>query len=97
MEGGKFSKLQSVFEGFESFLYVPDKVTFRGSHVRDNIDLKRTMIIVVLALVPAFLFGTFNIGLQHFRSIGADAGLFQMFWFGLQNIKPIVFDRNCVV
>ena len=90
MEGGKFSKLQSVFEGFESFLYVPDKVTFRGSHVRDNIDLKRTMIIVVVALLPAFLFGTFNIGLQHFRSIGADAGLFQMFWFGLLKILPLV-------
>lgn len=90
MEGGKLSKLQSVFEGFESFLYVPDKVTFRGSHVRDSIDLKRTMIIVVVALLPAFLFGTFNIGLQHFRSIGVDAGFFQMFWFGLLKILPLV-------
>ena len=90
MEGGKLSKLQSVFEGFESFLYVSDKVTFRGSHVRDSIDLKRTMIIVVVALLPAFLFGTFNIGLQHFRSIGADAGFFQMFWFGLLKILPLV-------
>ena len=67
MEGGKFSKLRSVFEGFESFLFVPDKVTFKGSHIRDSIDLKRTMTVVILALVPAFLFGAYNTGFQHFR------------------------------
>jgi Na+-transporting NADH:ubiquinone oxidoreductase subunit B len=90
MEGGKFSKLRSVFEGFESFLYVPDKVTFKGSHVRDSIDLKRTMTVVIIALIPAFLFGTFNIGLQHFRSLGENAGFIQMFWFGLLKILPLV-------
>ena len=62
-EGGKFGKLRSVFEGFESFLFVPDKVTFKGSHVRDSIDLKRTMSVVIIALIPAFLFGSYNTGL----------------------------------
>jgi len=55
-EGGKFAKLRSVFEGFESFMFVPDKVTHTGSHIRDSIDLKRTMTVVIIALVPALLF-----------------------------------------
>jgi Na+-transporting NADH:ubiquinone oxidoreductase subunit B len=61
-EGGRFAKLRSVFEGFESFLFVSDKVTFRGSHVRDSIDLKRTMTVVLLALMPALIFGAYNTG-----------------------------------
>jgi Na+-transporting NADH:ubiquinone oxidoreductase subunit B len=90
MEGGKYSKLRSVFEGFESFLFVPDKVTFKGSHVRDNMDLKRTMTVVIIALIPAFLFGAYNTGLQHFRSIGVESGLLQNFWFGFLKILPLV-------
>ena len=90
MEGGKFSKLRSVFEGFESFLFVPDKVTFRGSHVRDSIDLKRTMTVVIIALLPALLFGAYNIGLQHFRSVGADSDLIQNFWFGILKLLPLI-------
>ena len=90
MEGGKFSKLRSVFEGFESFLFVSDKVTFKGSHVRDSIDLKRTMTVVIIALLPALLFGAYNTGLQHFSSIGVEAGIFQMFWFGFLKILPLL-------
>jgi Na+-transporting NADH:ubiquinone oxidoreductase subunit B len=90
MEGGKLSKLRSVFEGFESFLFVPDKVTFKGSHIRDSIDLKRTMTVVIIALLPAFLFGAYNTGFQHFRSIGIDSGLLQNFWFGFLKILPLV-------
>jgi len=89
-EGGRFAKLRSVFEGFESFLFVPDKVTYKGSHVRDSIDLKRTMTVVIIALLPALLFGAYNTGLQHFRSVGEQAGLFQMFWFGMLKILPII-------
>lgn len=89
-EGGRFGKLRSVFEGLESFLFVPNKVTFKGSHVRDNIDLKRTMTVVIIALIPALLFGAYNTGLQHFRSIGADAGTLQMFWFGFLKIMPLI-------
>ena len=89
-EGGRFGKLRSVFEGLESFLFVSNKVTFKGSHVRDNIDLKRTMTVVIVALIPALLFGAYNTGLQHFRSIGADAGTLQMFWFGFLKILPLI-------
>lgn len=89
-EGGRFAKLRSVFEGFESFLFVPDRVTVRGAHIRDSIDLKRTMIIVVIALVPALLFGSYNVGLQYFRSVGADAEIIRCFWFGFLKILPLI-------
>ncbi len=89
-KGGKFSKLQSVFEGFETFLFVPDRVTAKGSHVRDPIDMKRTMIVVVVALVPALLFGAYNTGLQHFRAVGLETGILQNFWFGFLRILPLI-------
>jgi Na+-transporting NADH:ubiquinone oxidoreductase subunit B len=89
-EGGRFAKFRSVFEGFESFLFVPDKVTFRGSHIRDSIDLKRTMSVVIIALLPALIFGAYNTGLQHYSSIGIEAGILQMFWFGILKILPLI-------
>jgi Na+-transporting NADH:ubiquinone oxidoreductase subunit B len=89
-EGGRFGKLRSVFEGLESFLFVSDRVTFKGSHIRDSIDLKRTMTVVIIALLPALLFGSYNVGLQHFRSVGAEAGVFHMFWFGFLKILPLI-------
>jgi Na+-transporting NADH:ubiquinone oxidoreductase subunit B len=89
-KGGRFEKLQSVFEGFESFIFVSDKVTFKGSHIRDSIDLKRTMSVVIIALVPALLFGSYNTGLQHFRSVGIEPAIFQAFWFGFLRILPLL-------
>lgn len=90
IEGGRFSKFQSVFEGFESFLFVSDKVTFRGAHIRDSIDLKRTMTVVIIALLPALIFGAYNTGLQYYRSTGIEAGVFGMFWYGLLRIIPML-------
>jgi len=89
-EGGRFAKLRSVFEGFESFMFVSDKVTFKGSHVRDTIDLKRTMSVVIIALVPALLFGAYNTGLQHFKSVGVDPAVLQAFWFGFVKLLPLI-------
>lgn len=89
-EGGRFARFRSVFEGLESFLFVPDKVTFKGSHVRDSMDLKRTMTVVIIALIPALLFGSYNTGLQHFKSLGENAGAFQMFLFGFLKILPLI-------
>jgi len=89
-KGGRFARLQSVFEGFESFMFVPDKVTFKGSHIRDSIDLKRTMTIVIVALLPALLFGAFNVGLQHFRSIGVEVTVLRSFGFGFIKILPMI-------
>ena len=64
-KGGKLGFLHSTFDAFESFAFVPNTVTKRGSHVRDCVDLKRIMIVVVVALLPAFCFGVYNIGYQH--------------------------------
>ncbi len=89
-KGGKFEKLHSTFDAFETFLFVPDKVTFAGSHIRDAVDLKRTMSIVVLAMMPPLLFGMWNVGYQHFLANGSEAGIWQNFWFGFLQVMPIV-------
>lgn len=69
-EGGKFSKLRSTFGAFETFLFTPNTVNKGGVHVRDAVDLKRTITCVILALIPALLFGIYNTGYQHFRMLG---------------------------
>jgi Na+-transporting NADH:ubiquinone oxidoreductase subunit B len=89
-KGGKFEKLHSSFDAFETFLFVPDKTTAHGSHIRDSIDMKRTMSIVVIAMIPALLFGMWNIGHQHFHSIGETAALLDKFLFGLAKALPII-------
>lgn len=89
-KGGKLEKLHSTFEAFETLLFVPDTVTSKGSHIRDAIDLKRTMIIVVLAMVPALIFGIWNVGYQHFMSQGMAYDFWPMFGFGLIKVLPII-------
>jgi len=89
-EGGKFEKLHSTFDAFESFLFVPDKTTFKGSHIRDVIDLKRTMSMVIIAMIPALLFGIWNTGYQHFLSLGQQADFMQIVGYGLIKVIPIV-------
>ncbi len=91
VKGGKFEKLESTFDAFETFLFVPDKVTQSGAHIRDAIDMKRTMIIVVLALVPALLFGIWNVGYQHFLSNGmTPPDFWPMIGFGLLKVLPVI-------
>lgn len=91
-KGGKLEKFHSFFDAIETLLFVPNKVTFSGSHIRDAIDMKRTMIIVVIAMMPALLFGMWNVGYQHFLSIGqyADKTFWQVFGFGLLKVLPII-------
>ena len=89
-KGGKFAKLQSTFDAFETFLFVPDHTSKTGTHIKDAIDLKRTMSVVVMALIPSLLFGMYNIGYQHFLSIGETVGLMEMFTYGLIKVLPIV-------
>ena len=88
-EGGKLYCFHSFFDAMETFFYVPNKVTINGSHVRDAVDMKRNMIYVLIALIPCFLFGTWNIGYQHFLSHGETATLMQNFGFGLMKILPL--------
>ena len=89
-EGGKFSKLHSTFDGFETFLFVPKTVTAQGSHIRDSIDMKRTMAVVVFALIPCLLFGMWNTGYQHFLSLGQAPGFWATFWYGFLKVLPLV-------
>ncbi len=90
-KGGRFEKLHSVYDGFATFLFVSDKVTTKGSHIRDYMDMKRTMTVVLIALMPALLFGCYNIGLQHTRAFGInDWTLLQMFWFGFLKLLPMI-------
>ena len=89
-KGGKLGFLHSTFEAFESFLFVPGTVTSgKGTHVKDAVDLKRIMIIVVLALVPSLLFGIWNTGYQHNLAFGLDWGFWQMVWYGFVKIIPL--------
>jgi len=74
-KGGKLSFLRSTFDAFEDFLFVPNKVTRRGTHIRDANDLKRMMTVVIVAALPALLFGMWNVGYQHFLATGVSTGI----------------------
>ena len=96
-EGGKLHAFHSVFDGFETFLFTPKTTAKRiGSQIHDGSDSKRTMIMVILALVPAMLFGMFNVGYQHFLATGAlaDGMNMLMFWksfaFGALAVLPYI-------
>lgn len=91
-EGGKLEKLYPVYDGFATFLFVPGHSAHSGAHIRDGIDLKRTMITVVMALVPALLFGIWNAGYQHYSALGiADSVTFwDMVGFGALKVIPMV-------
>lgn len=86
--GGRYAKLHSTFDAFESFLYVPSTVTRRGSHIRDAVDLKRTISAVLVALLPALLFGMYNLGLQHARMVGESITFWPALWFGFLQMLP---------
>lgn len=94
-KGGKYEKWHTVFDGFATFLFVPDTTTKLGeTHIKAGIDLKRTMIFVVLAMIPCLLFGMWNVGHQHFLSQGEflalTDGFFDKIWFGAFLVIPIV-------
>lgn len=89
-KGGKLHWLHSTVDAFETFLHVPGTVTRKGAHVRDAIDLKRILIIVIVAAAPAALFGMWNIGYQHNLAIGnTGIDLFRNFWYGFLQVLPL--------
>ena len=88
-KGGRFSALESVFDGFETFLFVPNTTSKRrGAHVHDAIDSKRTMSVVIFALLPALLFGMYNVGLQHNIAVGVEASFWSTFFYGFLSVLP---------
>lgn len=89
-KGGKLSFLHSVFDGMETFMFVPGHTTHSKVHVRDGIDMKRTMITVVVAMLPVLIFGMWNVGYQHFLAIGQEASIMEQFITGLIQVLPII-------
>ncbi|MDR2683027.1 MAG: NADH:ubiquinone reductase (Na(+)-transporting) subunit B [Dysgonamonadaceae bacterium] len=88
--GGKLSKFHSVFEGFETFLFVSNRTSKSGVHIHDAVDSKRAMSVVVIALIPCLLFGIYNTGYQHYLSIGEPSGFLTTFVYGLLAVLPLV-------
>ena len=87
-EGGKLHAFRSLFDGFETFLFVPNTTAKCGTHIHDAIDSKRIMSMVVIALVPALLFGMYNVGYQHYAAVGEQGSFWAMFFYGFLAVLP---------
>ena len=89
-EGGRLHAFRSVFDGFETFLYVPNDTAKSGTHIHDAIDSKRIMSMVVIALMPAMLFGMYNVGYQNYAAAGtlASASFLEIFFYGFLAVLP---------
>ncbi|AFU69442.1 Na(+)-translocating NADH-quinone reductase subunit B NqrB [Psychroflexus torquis ATCC 700755] len=88
--GNKLQKYRPAINALDTFLFVPDHTTQKGAHIRDAVDLKRTMITVVLALIPALLFGMWNAGYQHYIQLGENPAIFEAILHGAYKIVPMI-------
>ncbi|TVZ27347.1 Na+-transporting NADH:ubiquinone oxidoreductase subunit B [Gillisia sp. Hel_I_86] len=89
-KGNKFEKYAPAINALDTFLYTPNHTTQKGAHVRDAVDLKRTMITVVFALVPALIFGMWNGGYQYLSQIQSEVGFMEAFAHGAWKILPMI-------
>ncbi len=90
-KGGRFEKLHYGFDAFATLLFVPGTTTSgKGVHVRDAMDLKRTMITVIISLVPCLIFGMWNVGFQHFKAFGMETSHFENLIFGFWKVLPMI-------
>ncbi|EGJ71326.1 NADH:ubiquinone oxidoreductase, subunit B [Bacteroides coprosuis DSM 18011] len=88
-EGGKLHAFHSLFDGFETFIFVPNSTSTSGTHIHDMADSKRLMSFVVIALIPALLFGMYNVGYQHFiHAVGETGSFWEMFGYGFLAVLP---------
>jgi len=95
-KGGKLEKLYPAYDAFETFLFVPDHTTSKGTHIKDAIDLKRTMAFVVLAMLPCILFGMWNIGDQYYKALNVQATFFENLTFGFWKFMPLLIVSYAV-
>ncbi|GAB6012119.1 NADH:ubiquinone reductase (Na(+)-transporting) subunit B [Viscerimonas tarda] len=95
-KGGRFEKLHSFYDAIDTFLFIPGKTSKSGVHIHDAADSKRTMSIVILALVPALIFGIYNIGYQHYLAIGQSIVLWDCLLFGFLAILPKIIVSYAV-
>ncbi len=90
-KGGKLEKYWPVYDALETFAFVPNHTTKSGAHIRDAIDMKRTMFLVILAMIPCLLFGMYNLGYQHYMAMGdMEATWVDMALFGLIKTIPLI-------
>ena len=89
-EGGKLHALYPAYDAFETFLFVPNHTSTEGTHIKDSIDLKRTMVIVIIALLPCLFFGMWNVGYQYHLQLGEVQDVFQNFLFGFWRVLPLI-------
>lgn len=93
-EGGKLHAFHSLFDAMDTFFLTPETTTTSGCHIRDAVDNKRTMFTVVIALIPALLFGMYNIGYQHYLSLGEVSSYCENFWgnfwYGFLQVLPMI-------
>jgi Na+-transporting NADH:ubiquinone oxidoreductase subunit B len=89
-KGEKFEKFAPAINAFDTFLFVPNHTTKTGSHIRDAVDLKRTMVTVIIALLPALIYGIYNTGYQHFNQLGGDFSFIDAFIHGAWKIVPMI-------
>jgi Na+-transporting NADH:ubiquinone oxidoreductase subunit B len=89
-EGGKYEKYRPAFMAMYTFAFTPEETTEKGAHIRDAVDLKRIMFLVVIALIPATLFGMWNVGHQYYLQTGETVGNFSQFMFGFWKVLPMI-------
>ena len=88
----KTKKFFPLIDAFDTLMFTPNHVTKKGAHIRDAIDLKRTMMLVIIALVPCLLFGIYNTGYQHYRVLNqlADVSFLEIVLQGAFVVLPLV-------
>jgi len=90
-KGGKWEKFAPAINAFDTFLFVPNHTTFKGSHIRDSVDLKRTMSTVIIALLPALIYGIYNSGYQYYSQLDIPFTFLDAFIHGSWKILPMIF------
>ena len=89
-KGGKFEKFAPAINSIDTLLFVPRHNTHKGAHIRDGVDLKRVMVTVIFALLPAMFFGMYNIGYQHFSQLGESTAILDCMIFGAWKFLPML-------
>ena len=89
-KGGKYEKMAPAFNAFDTLMFVPNHTTKQGAHIRDGVDLKRIMVTVIFAMIPALIFGMWNVGYQHFSQLGEAGTFIDYLIYGSVKFLPMV-------
>ena len=95
-KGEKYEKFAPAINAFDTFLFVPNHTTKHGAHIRDAVDLKRTMVTVILALIPALIFGTWNAGYQSLIQIQDSVPFLEALIHGAWKVLPMIIVSYAV-